>query len=910
MEGYGDILGQLRTLIGDPRQYDADELQAIISEALTAVPDALVLSVAKQFGDGKAAIPDSPMAQAMQLDDKYRCRPHIVYMNERITQAVADVEAGKNRLIQITMPPRTGKQIADSELVLTTDGWKRHGDLRVGDRVFSPSGHPVEVLGVAPPSMEKMRVTFTDGSSVVCHPNHEWTVFDRARGQWRTVETRYLAERVLWLRGRRGIRGGRTVIQLPSIRPLEMPERDLPVDPYTLGVWLGDGTRGKASVCGAQADLDAIVALIPYPLGARWVHPATGVHYQYITGGFSKALRKSGVYRDKHIPEEYQLASVRQRRSLLAGLVDTDGTVDVTGRTTVTSSSSRLAADIRSLVRSLGYRAGLVRIPMDTRDRSIRGRSESWAVQWTQLDGEPSGRALARKRRVKHGVQRRIGVASVEPAPDEPGRCIEVDSPDGLYLVGETLLPTHNSRYVSETLPVWILRKHPDWKIGMVSYGDPLAVGWGRSVRRTIEGNPGLGIKLAPDLAMAAEWETAEGGGIVSRGINSGYVGKGFKVLIVDDPIKGTAEAHSKAYRDAIWERWTSDLYSRLEPPYLVLVLHTRYHEDDFIGRLNSPDYAGDPANWERIDFPALAESADVLGRAPGEPLLSPLLDETVEEALARWEDVKSTVGSYYWASLYQQHPAPSKGTIFDISCFRYWTVNPDRLVKDEAGDVIDETIRLIRPETDLQSARWLDSWDMAFKGTDTSDWVVGQRWARSGPTRYLLAQKRGRWTFTQTLKQVKEWLRQDNDELSPWGRFVHQRLIEDKANGTAIIDVLHKQVAGIKEMPAKESKESRARAITPEVESGHVYLPHPQDPGNEWVLAAIDEIRDFPHGKNDDVVDSLVHALTALRDEGIGIITVPKRRPAQARETAASMLTARRSGITGRSRGPRIPGR
>ena len=173
-----------------------------------------------------------------------------------------------------------------------------------------------------------------------------------------------------------------------------------------------------------------------------------------------------------------------------------------------------------------------------------------------------------------------------------------------------------------------------------------------------------------------------------------------------------------------------------------------------------------------------------------------------------------------------------------------------------------------------------------------------------------MLAQKRGKWTFTQTLKQVRDWIRQDDDEVSPWGRFVHQRLIEDKANGTAIIDVLRKSVAGIKEMPAKESKESRARAITPEVESGHVYLPHPMDPGNEWVTAAIDEIRDFPHGKNDDVVDSLVHALTALRDEGVGIITVPRRQRQATRETAASVLTARRSGITGRSRGPRVPGR
>lgn len=315
------------------------------------------------------------------------------------------------------------------------------------------------------------------------------------------------------------------------------------------------------------------------------------------------------------------------------------------------------------------------------------------------------------------------------------------------------------------------------------------------------------------------------------------------------------------------------------------LVTHnTRWHEDDLLGRLGSTEYEGDPDDWEVISFPALAETHDVLGRAEGEPLISPLLDETPAEALSRWAAIAKSVGSYGWAALYQQRPAPAKGAIFDIGWWKFWTTDPDKATED--GSVI-----YLHPEEIGGSGRWLDSWDMAFKGASTSDYVVGQRWVHHGVKRILVAQTRARRTFTETLKEMRWWGRSGPDTTDPvkrepdprlalpTSRFVRKRIVEDKANGTAVIDVLKDEISGLVPVNPTDSKEGRARAVTPLAEAGNVYLPHPTDPGNEWVLAdLLPELRDFPLGSHDDSVDALTQALADMQDEGTASITVPGR--------------------------------
>lgn len=327
-------------------------------------------------------------------------------------------------------------------------------------------------------------------------------------------------------------------------------------------------------------------------------------------------------------------------------------------------------------------------------------------------------------------------------------------------------------------------------------------------------------------------------------------------------------------------------------------VSNTRWHEDDFAGRLLSQEYEGDPRDWENIRLPAVAENDDVLKRPVDTPLLSPIIEETTEQASERWERTKVSVGSYTYSSMYQQRPAPQKGAIFDVGWWKYWTRDASKATEDGRVVYLDPAER--------SNARWIDSWDCAFKGGDSSSsYVVGQRWMRHKANRYLIAQQRGRWSFTDTIKRMKMWSRRDDQFTSPYGEYVNERIIEDKANGPAIIDTLKEEIAGIKAVNPGNSKEARARAITPEIESGNVYLPHPTDAGSEWVTDLLSELRNFPHDMYDDQVDALTQSLTVLRGSGTGSITVPGRSPTRGRLERDITRTGR-SALTQR----RIPGR
>lgn len=468
----------------------------------------------------------------------------------------------------------------------------------------------------------------------------------------------------------------------------------------------------------------------------------------------------------------------------------------------------------------------------------------------------------------------------------------DVEAGQSRYLVVSMPPRSGKSLLTSVYLPTWLLRSHPDWKIGLISHAPTLAVSWGRQVRRMVEEHKDLlGLTLAKDAGAASEWQTTVGGGITSRSApGQSITGLGFKVMLIDDAVKDFAAAHSETQREALWDWWLANAQTRLEPPALVVVVGTRWHEDDLIGRILSPEHEGDPGDWEVIEFPAIATEHDVLGREPGDPLYSPLLEESREEALTRWDGLRRSLGTYTWSALYQQSPAPSKGAIFDTGWWRFWTDNPEKGDRLEDGTPDpDGKVIYFRPE-DHPHGRWLDSWDMAFKGTDASDYVVGQRWARQGVGRYLVGSSRARRTFTSTLAKVKEWA-DPTTVLPRCSAYVHERLVEDKANGTAIIDTLKREISGLIPVNPTESKQARARAVTPEVEAGNVFLPLPSDPGNEWVADLLDELRNFPTGAHDDQVDALTQALSRLRDAGQGSITVPGRvtaLPTQRRATTA----------------------
>lgn len=391
------------------------------------------------------------------------------------------------------------------------------------------------------------------------------------------------------------------------------------------------------------------------------------------------------------------------------------------------------------------------------------------------------------------------------------------------------LPPRHSkSMTVSETFPSFFIGKNPNRRVILVSYGDSLARKFGRANRNKLEeyGEEIFGINLSKDNSSVTNWEI-EGhrGGMISAGIGGPITGEGADLLIIDDPIKNRKEANSKTYRNMVWDEWQNTLYTRLQPNGSVIIILTRWHEDDLAGRLLNPEY-GEVEDWDIIRLPAIAEENDLLGREVGEPLWP---EYGFDEEWA--EETKAAVGSKTWASLYQQRPAPAEGNIVNREWWQFYKELPDSF---------DEVIQ---------------SWDCSFKETEDGSYVVGQVWGRKGANKYLIDQVRARMDFTKTLRAIK------NMAIKyPEARL---KLIEDKANGPAIISTLRQEISGIVPVNPRGTKEERAAAISPEIEAGNVYLPSPSIAS--WINDYIEEWAAFPFGENDDQVDATTQALDRL---------------------------------------------
>ena len=250
----------------------------------------------------------------------------------RIVNALEDLEYRRIKRLFVCLPPGVGKALANDTPVLTRKGWKKHGDLQVGDEVIGLDGKFKKLVYVHPKCQLDCLVEFTNGEKIVCHERHEWMVHDRA---WRghhdyIAETKYFMSRTIESGGETGHRGHRYIMQMPP-RPIVQGERkNLPLDPYTFGVWLGDGANRNPRICCAPKDRCVIDRVIANGHPFRWMatHKTTGV--LYFDFDMRKPLRSMGMCNSrkampKHIPEEYLTASVEQRLELLAGLIDTDG---------------------------------------------------------------------------------------------------------------------------------------------------------------------------------------------------------------------------------------------------------------------------------------------------------------------------------------------------------------------------------------------------------------------------------------------------------------------------------------------------------------------------------------------------------------------------------------------------------
>lgn len=421
------------------------------------------------------------------------------------------------QMIVIAARPAIGKALALDTPLPTPTGWTTMGEVQVGDELLAADGTRTTVVAATPVMTGRpcYRVTFDDGTTIVADAQHEWATRTRAErrlpggGPAAVRTTEELAATVRCVTA-----DGRANHSVETAAPLALPDADLPVDPYALGVWLGDGQSASARFTSADPEIamriegrglvarqtgvsDGAARLytlgLPAPVavasracvvcGTEFVprtsqvrtcgrscggrakvvsapvaaptcpdcgRPSTGprrcqeCHLDH--GTITGLLRGLGVLGNKHIPTAYLRASEAQRRELLAGLLDTDGTVNPTGSPQFTVTSRRLAEDVRELVHSLGYRTGWS-------TRTVRGRSAESSTAFTiTFTTDDDVFALERKRLV-HKERRRPStprlrqrmVVSVEPIESVPVRCVEIDHPEHLYLASRSMIPTHNS---------------------------------------------------------------------------------------------------------------------------------------------------------------------------------------------------------------------------------------------------------------------------------------------------------------------------------------------------------------------------------------------------------------------------------------------------------------------------------
>lgn len=321
--------------------------------------------------------------------------------------------------------------------------------------------------------------------------------------------------------------------------------------------------------------------------------------------------------------------------------------------------------------------------------------------------------------------------------------------------------------------------------------------------------------------------------------------------LIIDDPIKDREQADSETYRERAKNWWRTVGSTRLAPGAPVILILTRWHHDDLAGYLlGQPD----KDRWRVINIPAQAEhrpdagESDILGREPGEYMDSARIDERTGLARSsqQWEQTKIQVGPETWAALYQGSPTATTGNILPRDKWRQY--DTPLWIEDADG-------RRFIPGLQAEDAEMIQSWDFTFKDTAASDYVVGQVWLRRGIDAYLLDQVRARMDFTASCQAMLTL-------SARWPQAI-AKLVEDKANGPAILNALRSQVGGLIPVEPEGSKVARARAISPLQQAGNLWLPSPMLA--PWVGDFIEEAAQFPHGKNDDQVDGASQAVHRL---------------------------------------------
>lgn len=398
--------------------------------------------------------------------------------------------------------------------------------------------------------------------------------------------------------------------------------------------------------------------------------------------------------------------------------------------------------------------------------------------------------------------------------------------------------PRHGkSEIISRYFPAYYLGKFPDKEYMAASYAEDLASAMNRDVQRIMD-TPEY-RSVFPDVVIPADGIANPQGKLRNAslfeilnkrgkyqcaGVGGAMTGKGAHALVIDDPLKNWEEASSKTIRTGIINWFDSTANTRLAPNAPVVVVATRWHAEDLSGTLlTRAEHDPDVDQWEELCLPAIKDGdshAEDL-RQDGEALWPQ------RYPIERLKKIRAA-NTLVWSALFQQRPTAKEGEFVKREHIRYWHVRPQKF---------DEEIL---------------SMDCAFKDTEGSDNVVIHHWGRVNANRYLLNKWKAKIDFDGTLKMLSGAI----DETPQ----AYSRIVEDKANGTAVINVLRKKYTGLIPFNPQASKSARLSIVLPQIVGGNVLFPDPEI--YVWARDTIEEILAFPKGKHDDEVDAMTQAL------------------------------------------------
>ncbi|MBE3590000.1 MAG: terminase [Firmicutes bacterium] len=481
------------------------------------------------------------------------------------------------RRAYIEVPRKNGKALAVDTPILTARGWVQMGDIRVGDEVYGPDGLPTRVIAVSEvfTGHDCYEVVFSDGQVITADADHLWAVHDRYRERVVIVDTKTMAGN-FHIGNRPTHNERRYSVRVPA--PLRLPERELPIDPYLLGAWLGDGDTSAARMTSADPEVVEAFA-------ARYDVRPIGKYQYAVNGGLRRALRELGVLGNKHIPEAYLLASEEQRMELLRGLMDTDGCV-IRGsgipRCELTTTNERLALDALQLVRSLGWKATLRkgRATLNGRDCGVKYR-----LSWNATADRAPFRLQRKASRLlpRTGATARsltIQVVDVRRVPSVPTRCIQVARADGMYLAGRGFIPTHNST-LSAGIALYLL--FADNEPGAEIYSAAADREQAAIVFETAKQM----VLASPALRKRCE--------VYKRSIVVPKTGSSYKVLSADAPTKHGLNAHGVIF-DELHAQPNRELWD-------VLTTATGAREQPLVVAITTAGYDRNSICWEQHEY-------------------------------------------------------------------------------------------------------------------------------------------------------------------------------------------------------------------------------------------------------------------------------------------------------------------